>query len=91
MKIQIDGAAGELVDLSVGGAQVLCPRKPEANHVAAVSLLAGESSLDCRGKIVWAWLEPHSQRRALRYRAGIMFTEVDEAAIDAFISRHAAK
>ena len=91
MKVHIDDAAGELIDLSVGGAQVLCPGKPELNHVAAVSLLSDDATFSCQGRIVWAWLEPRSQRRTLRYRAGIMFTEVDEAGVEAYIARYAAK
>ena len=49
MKVHIDDAAGELVDLSVGGAQVLCPGKPELNHVAAVSLLSDDDHLRMPG------------------------------------------
>ena len=89
MKITIDGAAGELIDLSVGGRRC-CRPKQEVNRVAKITLTSDKTILACKGKIVWAWLEPHSQRRALRYRAGVLFTEVDEAAIEAFIARHAA-
>jgi hypothetical protein len=69
---------------------VLCPKKPEVNHVVALTLITEKSTVSCRGTVVWAWLEPHSQRKALRYRAGIAFTQVNEAAIADFISRHAA-
>jgi len=69
---------------------VLSAPKPEVNRVAKITLTSDKTTITCKGKIVWAWLEPHSQRRALRYRAGVLFTEVDEAAIEAFIARHAA-
>jgi hypothetical protein len=90
MAITIDATPGELIDLSVGGAQVLCARKPEVNNIVALVLSSDKPAVTCRGRIVWAWLEPHSQRRALRYRAGLLFTQSDEAAIEDFIARHGA-
>jgi hypothetical protein len=89
-KVHIDDAVGEVVDLSIGGAQVLCPDKPDVNRVVAVSFVSDGNPVSCQGRIVWAWLEPHSKGKPLRYRAGILFTEVDETAIEAFIARHAA-
>jgi hypothetical protein len=89
-KVQVDGAAGELVDLSIGGAQLLCSKQPDVNSVVTLSLQSDATPLSCQGRIVWAWLEPHSKGRPLRYRAGILFTAVDEAAIEAYIAKHAA-
>jgi hypothetical protein len=43
-----------------------------------------------RGKIMWARLEPPSAGRAFCYRAGVFFTSVDEAAVQAFIAHHNA-
>jgi len=91
IKVDIDGDAGELFDLSVGGAQVLCPKQPEVNRLVKLSLTSDGNPVSCEGRIVWAWLEPHSHGRKLRYRAGISFTKVDEAAIDAFISTQSSK
>jgi len=89
-KVQLDGVAGELVDLSIGGAQLLCPKQPEVNSVVTLSLPSDGPPLPCQGRIVWAWLEPHSKGRPLRYRAGLLFTGVDEAAIEAYIAKYAA-
>jgi hypothetical protein len=61
------------------------------NRLVHLSILADEAHVSCEGRVVWAWLEPHSQGRPLRYRAGIAFTKVDDAAIDDFIGRHAAR
>jgi hypothetical protein len=91
IKVDIDGDAGELFDLSVGGAQVLCPKQPEVNRLVKLSLTSDANPVSCEGRIVWAWLEPHSHGRKLRYRAGISFTKVDEAAIDTFISTQSSK
>jgi hypothetical protein len=50
----------------------------------------GESTISCKGKIVWAQLEP-SSKGAARYRGGVVFTAVDATAIAAFIARHAPR
>jgi hypothetical protein len=88
IEIRLDDDVGQLFDLSVGGAQVLCSKQPEVNHLVNLSLLSDEAHVSCEGRIVWAWLEPHSQGRKLRYRAGLFFTKVDEAAVEDFIARH---
>ena len=55
-----------------------------------VALPMGESAVSCRGKIVWARLEPPSAGRSLCYRAGVLFTSVEEAQIEAFLTHHAS-
>jgi hypothetical protein len=86
--VQIDGDPGVLVDLSVGGAQVISSNELEVNHVATVSLISDEIPTSCEGRIVWSWLEPHVKGRPPRYRAGIAFTRADEAAIEVFIIQY---
>ena len=76
--------------LSIGGAQLLCSKQPEVNSVVTLSLPSDAAPLSGQGRIVWAWLEPHSKGRPLRYRTGIRFTAVDEAAIEAYIAKYAA-
>jgi hypothetical protein len=53
-----------------------------------VSLPSDEIPISCEGRIVWSWIEPPEKNRPPRYRAGISFTEVDEAAIEVFIIRY---
>jgi hypothetical protein len=55
-----------------------------------VALPMGENAVSCRGKIVWARLEPPSAGRSLCYRAGVLFTAVEEAHIEAFLTHHAS-
>jgi hypothetical protein len=88
VQIQIDGSATLLVDLSMTGAQVISPTALKPNRMVKVSLPIGDTSVACRGKIVWARLEPPSAGRALCYRAGVLFTTPDEAAIQSFIAHH---
>ena len=85
--VQIDGDSGVLVDLSIGGAQVISSRELEVNHVVTLMLTSDETPTSCEGRIVWSWLEPHVKDRPSSYRAGIAFTRADEAAIEVFIIR----
>jgi hypothetical protein len=88
VQIQIDGSATQLVDLSTTGAQVISPTALKPNRMVKVSLPFEESAVSCRGKIVWARLEPPTAGGSFCYRAGVLFTTVDEAAIQAFIAQN---
>jgi hypothetical protein len=88
VQVQIDGSATMLVDLSMTGAQVISPTALKPNRMVKVSLPMGDTSVTCRGKIVWARLEPPSANRSLCYRAGVLFTTPDEAALQVFITHH---
>jgi chromosome segregation ATPase len=88
VQVQIDGSATLLVDLSMTGAQVISATALKPNRMVKLSMPMGDNSVACRGKIVWARLEPPSAGRALCYRAGVLFTAPDEAAIQSFISHH---
>jgi len=91
LEVHINGDVGALLDLSVGGAQVLCPKELDPKGIATLLLPSGDAPISCRGRIAWIWLEPHSKGKPRRYRAGIVFIGADEAAVSAFITRHAAK
>jgi hypothetical protein len=88
---RVDGEAGEVFDLSVGGVQVMCSKQPDVNKLVTITLGSGRSAVPCEGRIVWAWLEPHSQGKKLRYRAGIVFTKMNESALEAFIAKESSK
>jgi hypothetical protein len=91
MAVRLEGQEnGVLVDLSVAGAQFLSAKAlPEGGRTTIV-LLSDETPVTCKGVIVWSRLDPHSQNRPLRYRAGILFSEVDQAVLETFIITHAA-
>ena len=86
--MQIDGGAATLVDLSLTGAQVIAAMALKPNRVVKVLLPFEENGISCKGKIVWARLEPPSRGGSVRYRAGVLFTNVDEVAIEAFLARY---
>ena len=89
--IQIDGSEGVLVDLSVTGAQLLSTTALKPNRVVKLLLPLEQGGVPCKGKIVWARLEPPSRGAAFKYRAGVFFTAVDERAVEAFIARHVSQ
>jgi chromosome segregation ATPase len=90
IEVQIDGSATQLVDLSTTGAQVVSPTALKPNRVVKVLLPLEDNPVSCRGKIMWARLEPPAAGRPLCYRAGLLFTSVDESSIQAFISHYTA-
>ena len=89
--VQIDGEAALLVDLSVAGAQVLSCSSLKPAKTVKMLLPSSEMPVLCRGKIVWARLEPTTPGKPIRYRAGMFFTATDQAAVQTFITRHGAR
>jgi len=89
-KVRIDREGGLLVDLSVSGAQVICASPPEAGRVVTLTLLSDDAPCFCQGRLLWSRREQTAKGRPYRYPAGIAFTAVDEAALQAFIAAHGA-
>ena len=86
--VDFDAEVGVLIDLSTSGAQVLTSRALEQDRDGVLTLRSDELPVMCPGRIVWTRLDPNSQGRTLRYRAGVAFGAVDEPAIEAFIIRY---
>jgi len=84
--IQVDGTPGKLVDLSLTGAQVLAPAAINPNRLVTVTLPVDDNAIPCKAKVMWSRLEPRSGQ--LWYRAGVMFTNVDQPALEAFLRTH---
>jgi hypothetical protein len=45
----------------------------------------------CQARLLWARREQLAKGKPYRFRTGLVFTDADEAAIAAFIDRHAVK
>jgi hypothetical protein len=92
MVIDVDfgGDPGILVDLSIAGAQVLSSQPLEQGREAILSMISQEVPVAGKGRVVWTRPDPGSEARRFRYRAGILFTAVDAAAVEAFIIRYSA-
>ena len=85
VEVLIDGNAAVLVDLSIGGAQVLSATVLKPNQRVRVTLTDARGTVRINGSIAWATFEIPP-----RYRAGIEFLGGDSAAIEAYALRHQA-
>jgi PilZ domain len=82
----IDGNAAVLVDLSIGGAQVLSATVLKPNQRVRLTLPDAGGIIRISGTVAWATFEIPP-----RYRAGIVFVGGGEsAAIEAYALRHKA-
>ena len=86
VQVEVDGGPAVLVDLSATGAQLLSPTALKPNRPVKLTLPVNGNPVLCKGKVVWARLEPASKSRPLAYRAGVCFTTADEAAVEAFLA-----
>jgi hypothetical protein len=87
-KIHVDREVAELVDLSITGAQLVCATSPEVGRIALVTLPSEVAPCFGQARLLWARREPAPKGRPQRYRVGLMFTDVDQTAIEGFINAH---
>jgi hypothetical protein len=85
VEVLVDGNASLLVDLSVGGAQVLSASVLKPNQRVRLTLTDLHGSIRISGTVTWATFEIPP-----RYRAGVIFVGGDSAAIQAYALRHKA-
>ena len=84
-QVSVDGIPGELVDLSVGGAQAVLRQMVKPNQLIRMVLPTAASQLICKGRIVWVVYEqPGTSLSA--YRMGVKFTDVDAGAVEDFMT-----
>jgi len=84
----INGERCEVIDLSVTGAQVLVTTRLRPDQPLRIILFDREVQTQCRGVVAWSIAEP--TRGAVRYRAGVKFSEADAETLDVFCRRHMA-
>jgi PilZ domain len=84
----INGERCEVIDLSVTGAQVVLPTRLRPDQPLRITLFDREVQVQCHGVVAWSIAEP--TRGAVRYRAGVKFSESDGEMLEAFCARHAA-
>jgi hypothetical protein len=83
--VNVDGIPGELVDLSVGGAQAVLRQLAKPNQLVRLLLLTAAGQLICRGRIVWVLYEQPGTSLSV-YRIGVKFTDVDALAVEDFMN-----
>ena len=79
--VSVDGVIGELVDLSLGGAQVLLTQAVRPNQLVRLTIPRVEGQVNCRGRVVWATYEQPATSLSV-YRTGVKFNESDATVLE---------
>jgi PilZ domain-containing protein len=88
--VNVDGIPGELVDLSIGGAQAILRQAVKPNQLIRLVVPTATGQLICKGRIVWVVYEQPGTSLSV-YRTGVKFTDVDETAIETFMNDYSEK
>ena len=83
--VSVDGIPGELVDLSIGGAQAILRQAVRPNQLVRLVLLTAAGQVICKGRIVWVVFEQPDTSLSV-YRTGVKFADVDHAAVENFMN-----
>lgn len=85
--VMVNGERGQLVDLSVSGAQVLSMMRLQPGHAIRLALADdGEHEIRCGGRIAWSIAAPVGP--AIKYRAGVEFAGPDSEALASYCLRY---
>jgi PilZ domain len=86
--VAVNGEAGQLIDLSVSGAQIQSVSR--LRPLKLVRLVLPDESIDLKiqGTVAWAIAVPTAG--AIHYRAGVEFVNPDKKKLAAFCKKHGA-
>ena len=87
--VAVNGESGQLIDLSVSGAQVQSAIRLRPLKVARIVIPEGSGDLRIQGTIAWAIGVPAGG--AIQYRAGIEFVKPDKQVLAEFCEKHGGK
>ena len=82
----VNGDPGELIDLSVSGAQVQAPARLRPLKVTRVVLLDDGVETRLQGTVAWAIAVP--DKGTIQYRAGIEFVNPDQKKLAAYCAKY---
>jgi CheY-like chemotaxis protein len=85
-RLAVDGAAVDVVDLSVTGAQVLATSLLVPGRTVQVLFEDRRREMQCRAAIVWGALEAGQTANGLQYRAGLDFRDGDRQFLERLCS-----
>ena len=88
--VNVDGIPGELVDLSIGGAQAILRQAVKPNQLVRLIVPTATGQLICKGRVVWVVYEQPGTSLSV-YRTGVKFADVDEGAIENFMNDFSEK
>jgi hypothetical protein len=84
--VAVNGDAGQLIDLSVSGAQLQTAVRLRPLKVARLVIPGDAGDLRLQGTVAWAIAVPSGG--AIHYRAGIEFVNPDKTQLAAFCAAH---
>jgi hypothetical protein len=83
--VVVDAVPGELVDLSLGGAQALLRQAVKPNQLVRMVVPTATGQLICKGRVVWVTFEQPGTSLSV-YRTGVKFSDADPAAVETFMN-----
>jgi hypothetical protein len=83
-QVIVDGMPGELVDLSVGGAQAVVRQMVKPNYLVKLFFPTAAGQLICKGRIVWVLYEQPGTSLSV-YRFGVKFSDVEAKLVEDFM------
>jgi hypothetical protein len=84
--VAVNGDSGQLIDLSVSGAQVQASIRLRPLKVARLVIPDGDGDIRIQGTIAWAIGVPAGG--TIQYRAGVEFVKPDKQVLAAFCEKH---
>lgn len=85
-EVVVNGERGQLIDLSVSGAQVQTQQRLRPLKVARMSISMETGDAKLQGTVAWAIAVPDNGM--IQYRAGVEFVNPDKQFLAAFCSKH---
>jgi hypothetical protein len=88
LDLAVNGEAGQLIDLSVSGAQLQSVARLRPLKLVRIVVPDGTTDLKLQGTVQWAIAVPTAG--AIQYRAGVEFVNPDKKKLKAFCEHHGA-
>lgn len=82
--ISVDGIPGQLIDLSLGGAQAILTQMVKPNQLVRITAPTAAGQLICKGRVVWVVYEQPGTSMSV-YRMGVKFTDIDAKVVEDFM------
>jgi hypothetical protein len=86
--VAVNGESGQLIDISISGAQVQAATRLRPTRLARLVLPDATGDLRLEGTVAWAIAVP--AEGAIHYRAGVEFVAPDKRQLTAFCKRRSA-
>ncbi len=86
IQIVVNADRGQLIDLSVSGAQVQVQQRLRPLKVARMTIPLAQDDMKLQGTVAWAIAVPTAGM--IEYRAGIEFVSPDQKKLAAFCAKH---